>query len=138
MRAILLGLTLLLLPALAGADEGVPAPTIIRGKGEACVAASDYMRRFHMQELVHKRDATMHDGIRTPKFSLKECVSCHAATGSDGRPVPVNAKGQFCESCHEYAAVSIDCFECHATVPADERQAAAPFPTTADAPGAVQ
>jgi hypothetical protein len=31
--------------------------------------------------------------------------------------VSINAAGQFCQSCHATAAVSIDCFQCHATRP---------------------
>ncbi len=75
----------------------------------ACVASTDEMRRDHMKMLLHQRDATMRQGLRDPRFSLKKCVDCHAsrATGS------VLGKDGFCSSCHAYASVSIDCFECH-------------------------
>jgi hypothetical protein len=41
-------------------------------------------------------------------------VSCHASktTGSVAA-----ASTDFCSSCHAYAAVKIDCFECHANKP---------------------
>lgn len=137
MRILVLIVAVLLLPPLAAAQDagGVPAPQIAKGKGEQCVAETDYMRRFHMKELSHQRDETMHDGIRTKRFSLKECVACHATTDADGKTVSVNAPGQFCASCHEYAAVQIDCFQCHATKPGDGRQALHPdqFPMTASA-----
>ena len=29
---------------------------------------------------------------------------------------------QFCASCHEYTAVKVDCFQCHASKPEEERQ----------------
>jgi hypothetical protein len=29
----------------------------------------------------------------------------------------VTAQGQFCQGCHAYTAVKIDCFSCHASVP---------------------
>lgn len=112
----------LLLPALAlavQAEEGrrvfVPAPP--KGKGESCVADTDFMRRYHMTVLNHQRDDTVHEGIRTKQFSLKECIECHAVNGPDARPVTVQSPQHFCRSCHDYAAVKIDCFECHASRP---------------------
>lgn len=120
--------------AAAAQDGGVSDPVIPKAKGEKCVADTGYMRRFHMKELMHQRDETMHEGIRTQRFSLKECIACHATEDGRGQPVPINAPGQFCESCHEYAAVEIDCFQCHATTPGtEERQAQipGPFPTVA-------
>lgn len=135
MRVLVFLLAMTVLPALAGAQEagGVPSPVITMGKGDKCVADTDYMRRFHMNDLKHQRDETMHEGIRTTRFSLKECVACHATTDSGGQAVPINAPGQFCASCHEYAAVTIDCFQCHATKPGEDRQTSAlsPFPMTA-------
>lgn len=136
MRILVLLLTILLMPLAVSAQEagGVPSPAIIKGKGTQCVAETDYMRRFHMNELSHQRDETMHEGIRAKRFSLKECVACHATNDAGGTPVPINAPGQFCASCHEYAAVTIDCFQCHATRPGDDTQAvhsASPFPMTA-------
>jgi len=85
------------------------APRIRIERGEACVAPVAEMRRDHMKMLLRQRDLTMRQGIRDPRFSLKNCVDCHAsrATGS------VLGRDGFCSSCHEYAAVSIDCFECH-------------------------
>jgi hypothetical protein len=85
------------------------APKIKIERGEACVAPTAEMRRGHMDMLLHQRDLTMRQGLREPRFSLKNCVDCHASreTGS------VLGKEGFCSSCHEYAAVKMDCFECH-------------------------
>jgi hypothetical protein len=87
----------------------VAVPVVKIEKGDACVAPTEEMRRDHMNMLLHQRDETMHRGIRTVKHSLKGCVDCHASreTGS------VLGKDGFCSSCHTYAAVSLDCFECH-------------------------
>lgn len=135
MRVLVFILAMIVLPALAGAQEagGVPSPVITMGKGDKCVADTAYMRRYHMNELKHQRFETVHRGIRTKRFSLKQCVACHATTDSGGEPVPINAPGQFCASCHEYAAVEIDCFQCHATKPGEDRQASklSSFPMTA-------
>ena len=134
MRALVLLLVLFVVPAAAGAQDGrVPGPVIPKGKGDQCVAETDYMRRFHMRELTHQRDETMHRGVRAKRFSLKECVTCHASTDPDGQPVSINAPGQFCASCHAYTAVTIDCFQCHASKPERGGQAGlpVPFPVTA-------
>jgi len=56
-------------------------------------------------------------GIRSKQHSLKECVSCHAVEGPDAMAVSFESEKHFCRSCHDYAAVAIDCFECHASRP---------------------
>ena len=104
---------MLTLPARAE----VPLPNVPRGKGERCVEPVELMRRDHMEFLLHQRDLTVHDGVRSKRHSLVECIACHAGRDESGAYVPINAPDQFCEGCHSYAAVDIDCFECHATVP---------------------
>lgn len=92
----------------------VPQPTIERGKGEQCVADPAYMRRNHMDLLSHQRDETVHRGVRDAKSSLKGCIECHASAETGSVAV---AKTDFCVSCHTYAAVKVDCFQCHASKP---------------------
>ncbi len=87
---------------------------------KSCVAPTDDMRRNHMDYLKHERDEVVHEGIRGSKFSLSDCVSCHASEDKSGHPVPVNAEEQFCDSCHDYAAVNITCFQCHRKVPEEK------------------
>ncbi len=101
--------------ALASEPGWVPKPA--RGQGEKCVADTDWMRRNHMKVLMHQRDETVHEGIRTKRFSLKGCIECHAVKGADGKPVTVSDPKHFCRTCHDYAAVRVDCFECHASRP---------------------
>lgn len=94
-------------------DSRVPLPTIVPARaGTQCIADPATMRRDHPSMLKHQRDATVHGGIRGAKASLKGCIDCHASatTGSVAA-----APGDFCQSCHTYAAVKIDCFECHST-----------------------
>jgi hypothetical protein len=95
----------------------LPAVTIERG--EKCVEPTEQMRRNHMDYILHQRDETMHRGIRTTKHSLKNCVNCHAS----GKTGSVLGSDGFCSSCHAYASVRIDCFECH--TPLRQRQTAA-------------
>ena len=111
---------LLCFAAVAGVASTL-LPALPPGAGESCVEPTDIMRRLHMQFLMHQRDDTVHGGIRGAKHSLVGCIECHAQTDTRGAAIPVNAEGQFCESCHSFAGVRMDCFECHATVPADEQ-----------------
>ncbi len=97
-----------------GADLG---PEIFQGKGSECVAESEFMRINHMNVLVHQGEETLREGIRGGNFSLKECISCHVVPGDDGKPLAFDSERHFCRSCHDYAAVSIDCFTCHNSVP---------------------
>ena len=99
-------------------DAGVPVPDIPKAlKGKQCVEETSFMRRNHMDLLMHQRDKTMHKGIRTKQHSLVGCLSCHAVIDVDGQAVSIKSDKHFCNSCHSYAAVKIDCFECHASTP---------------------
>lgn len=113
---ILAGLALLLpLPATAG----TPLPIIHEPEGEGveCVEPEEVMRRDHMNFILHQRDETMHQGIRTSKYSLAECIDCHVQPDDNGNIASIDSKEHFCNSCHEYAGVTLDCFECHADKP---------------------
>lgn len=108
--------TLLLLGVLpwltfsAHAAEGsTPKPKIMLPAEGKCIAEPGEMRRNHMDMLKHQRDETMRKGVRGKPASLNGCIECHAgkSTGS------VLGKDHFCESCHSYAAVKLDCWDCH-------------------------
>ncbi len=107
--------------ALAAQAAGGGATYVIDGSKAAqlgsCVEPTDFMRRNHMEVIKHQRDETVHNGIRSTKHSLAGCIECHVSYGADNAPVPVNAEGQFCIACHEFAAVGMNCFGCHASVP---------------------
>ena len=55
------------------------------------------------------------------------------ATGAwaDGKAVSYASPQHFCRTCHIYAAVSVDCFECHASRPEERAKAAAAEQDTA-------
>ena len=108
----------MMVPLANGADLG---PEIFQGNGSECVAESDFMRINHMNVLIHQGNKTLREGIRGGDFSLKECISCHAVPGDDGKPVSFDNDRHFCRSCHDYAAVNIDCFTCHNSVPDSEK-----------------
>ena len=84
---------------------------------KSCVEPTDFMRRNHMEVIKHQRDETVHGGIRSTKHSLAGCIACHGAKGPTGELLPVNDEKQFCGACHDFAAVRLNCFDCHATVP---------------------
>lgn len=99
------------------ATSGALLPVIPMGQGEACVEDTAFMRRNHMDLLDHQRDETVLKGKRDEPYSLRECLSCHVVFGPDAIPVTAADPAHFCRACHDYAAVSIDCFQCHASRP---------------------
>ena len=103
--------TLVLAVSVAFAADGrVPKPVFkIENPGQ-CIAPADEMRRSHMNMLKHQRDKTVHEGVRGAKASLNACIDCHASkqTGS-----VLGSNEGFCQSCHAYAAVKLDCWDCH-------------------------
>lgn len=92
-----------------GKSGRVPVPVLKFEKGEQCVEPTEEMRRNHMEKILHQRDKTVHQGVRTKHHSLKNCIECHA----DSKTSSVLGKEGFCESCHVYVSVKIDCFSCH-------------------------
>jgi hypothetical protein len=109
MKRALVGFAAVLLLAPALSSAGAAKPVVnIENPGQ-CIAPAEEMRRNHMDMLKHQRDRTMRQGIRGEKASLNECINCHASktTGS------VTGKDNFCESCHSYVAVKLDCWDCH-------------------------
>ena len=110
-----LGFALLMSVAAAQGGERTPVPAIApAAAGTQCVADPAFMRRNHGDLMKHQRDDTVHIGARDGRFSLKACVQCHASRETQS---VAQAPGDFCVSCHAYAAVKVDCFECHASKP---------------------
>ncbi|MDH5256621.1 MAG: Hdr-like menaquinol oxidoreductase cytochrome c subunit [Gammaproteobacteria bacterium] len=100
----------------------VPFPKVPQAKGKKCVEETAFMRRNHMELLMHQRDDTMRKGIRTTKHSLQGCLDCHAVYNDENMPVTIQSEKHFCNSCHNYAAVKIDCFGCHNSKPFVKKQ----------------
>ncbi len=107
MRAILFAL-LLAVPAWADSL----APKLDIGKGGQCVEDPQFMRANHMKLIIHQRDLTVRQGIRGSKYELTNCVDCHASKENNS---VLGSNRNFCQGCHVYAAVKIDCFECHSS-----------------------
>lgn len=131
-------LALVLLLAAAGMapaqDARTPRPVIEPAQGGQCVADPAYMRRYHMELLKHQRNDTVRAGDRAGKYSLQACIQCHASQKTNS---VTQAETNFCVSCHSYAAVKIDCFECHASTPRSQGSAAAFHPVVPSGPNAI-
>ena len=95
-----------------GARVSTKGPDPVLPKTEKqCVLPVQYMKTSHMALLKDWRDGAIREGQR-------EYVA------PDGRRFPVSltttclhqchtAKGDFCDRCHNYAAVSLNCWDCH-------------------------
>lgn len=101
-------------------DNTVAVPVVPKAEGGSCVAPPEVMRLNHMEYLKHDRDLSVQDGVKDIDASLKECVACHVVRDDVGEPVSVESPKHFCRSCHDYAAVKVDCFSCHNSKP-DEK-----------------
>ena len=91
------------------AEGPLKAHSKVTAQGDKCVRDEEIMRRQHFEFILHQRDNTLRKGIRTSQYSLKNCVNCHA----DPKTKSVLGEKGFCQECHSYAAVKIDCFSCH-------------------------
>jgi len=116
---IVLVLGILLGSATPGMADGllpdIPAAQDRFSETQGCVEPTEDMRKNHMEYILHQRDETVHEGIRDKQHSLNECINCHVSDAPDAPHV--SSEKHFCNSCHTFAAVSIDCFQCHADRP---------------------
>ena len=115
-----LGLAGLVTPARA--DDRVPRPDIVIAHPGHCIAPTEYMRRNHFALLLHQREITVRQGVRGARVQLRECIACHASRETHS---VLGSDRNFCQACHAFVAVRIDCFECH-------------NPRTGDAPAGAQ
>jgi len=124
MFSLLIGACAPGMAADANPEENSSGPFIPKAQrrfseAQGCVEPTDEMRANHMEYILDQRDATMHEGIRTRQYSLTECINCHVSDAPDAPRV--DSEKHFCNSCHTYASVSIDCFQCHADRPVKSR-----------------
>ncbi|UCC56063.1 MAG: hypothetical protein JSU75_12135 [Gammaproteobacteria bacterium] len=107
------------MPALLNADDSllpvIPEAQHRVSEAQGCVEPVEKMRKDHMEYILHQRDETMYEGIRTRQHSLVECINCHVSDAPDA--ARYGSTEHFCSSCHKYASVQIDCFQCHADRP---------------------
>jgi len=123
LKYILLGLAiffgLVISPILPNLGKIVAAPSPkldtpaiqkLAEKERQCVMPTPYMRANHMQMLIDWREAVVRNGNREfinpegKKFTVSlsnTCMECHSN------------KTQFCDQCHNFVAVTPNCWGCH-------------------------
>lgn len=98
--------------AFSTAASAVPKPELPPGGEKQCVAPAAEMRASHMVLLNEWRDDVLRNGNRVAvTVNGKEyrkglqiaCMQCHTN------------KEKFCDSCHVYASVTPNCWDCHLT-----------------------
>jgi len=98
----------------ADSASRVPRPVVSVDETTQCIDSPEVMRRTHMEMLKHQRDRTVRLGERGVKVTLNACIDCHAGKGAGAAAgSAIGSPDAFCESCHRYAAVTLDCFDCH-------------------------
>lgn len=102
-------------PIWVSVGEDVDKPEPVIESGEHCVESAAYMRANHMQllddwrqDVVRRADRVYVSQEYGTKFDKslssageQSCMSCHSN------------KGEFCDSCHDYASVDPYCWSCH-------------------------
>ncbi len=123
LKYILLGLAiffgLVISPILPNLGKIVAAPSPkldtpaiqkLAEKERQCVMPTPYMRANHMQMLIDWREAVVRNGNREfinpegKKFTVSlsnTCMECHSN------------KTKFCDQCHNFVAVTPNCWGCH-------------------------
>jgi hypothetical protein len=110
--ALVAFLALVTFPFWYNLATGEKAPLELRypHEGGSCVEDTAFIRTGHMNLLRDWRDEavrdadpiyTASDGRRHEKSLSGTCLSCHVE------------KEKFCDTCHEYVAATINCWECH-------------------------
>jgi len=125
-----------------GAAADGAGPVVPTATGEPHPASENW-RANHMVYMKHDRDLTMRDGVRDLgpddheiNASLAECFDCHAVKDEAGQDVSFEDERHFCRVCHDYTAVTVDCFMCHRSTPADNTAYRAM--ATADDPASIE
>jgi hypothetical protein len=95
----------------AARGKGAAQPKLTVGTTEKeCVLPAAEMRAAHMQLLDEWRTRVVRHGEHSTRTSQGRevrmsltgtCLGCHAQ------------KTEFCDRCHDYAAVKLACFDCH-------------------------
>jgi hypothetical protein len=92
------------------AGKPVPPEPKIVTKEKQCIEPKQTMRDTHMEILNAWRQRVVREGQRTTRTAAGKtvnmsltgtCLSCHSN------------KKEFCDTCHNYMAVSPYCFDCH-------------------------
>lgn len=129
---------------IGGAAADGNAPVVPAASGDPHPEDENW-RVHHMDYLKHDRDLTMRDGVRdlSPddiaiNASIGECFDCHAVKDEAGAFVSFDDDRHFCRVCHDYAAVTVDCFSCHRSTPSNESAIAYRTMAKPDDPSSIE
>jgi len=95
--------------SVSGRSQGAELASA-RGGEARCIEPVAFMRASHMTLLADWRELAVRQGVRTYRaadgrefeISLsRTCLKCH------------QDRTKFCDRCHDYAAVSPGCWDCH-------------------------
>lgn len=103
--------------AFAESSADIPKPKSNYSDETRCVEPVAIMRKQHFEYILEHRDKTVIEGIRTTQYSLIACIDCHITPNAEGEFARYSDDTHFCASCHQFTAVNIDCFQCHADRP---------------------
>lgn len=96
-----------------GGDVNMPKP-VIKTSG-TCVESAEFMRANHMQMLNQWRDEVVRDNNRvyTSQLNGKQFEKSLSSVGKPSCMSCHSNKAEFCDSCHNYTAVTPYCWQCH-------------------------
>jgi hypothetical protein len=104
-------------PASAADTPPVPRQKLLRGHWSE---DKSIMRNNHQALLRDRMNATYPLSAPQQHTSIEQCVTCHVTRGAENLPVSADDPGHFCRDCHARQRVSLDCFSCHASLPASD------------------
>jgi hypothetical protein len=121
MTGIVIFVILATFPFWYNLGKAAPAPEPVLTEqakaAKTCVEPKEYIIPEHMQLLNVWRDAVVRQGKRTyvsttgKKYEASlsnTCLDCHSN------------KAEFCDKCHNYASVSVYCWDCHIENPKEK------------------
>ena len=95
----------------AGTTSRGPEP-VLPTQEKQCVAPREFMRTSHMHLLMDWRDAVVRHNVHSFKAFNGKTYSMRLAGTCLASGCHTN-KADFCDRCHNYAAVSVTCWDCH-------------------------
>ena len=108
--ALIIFIALITFPFWNSGVPQKPTPKVIVAGDVQCVESAEWMRANHMKLLddwrhsvvrEQDREYTSTSGKVFNKSLSNTCLDCHSN------------KKEFCDSCHTYASVKLNCFGCH-------------------------
>jgi len=115
----LLGVLLCLEGGAALAADALPVhkQKLLRGHWSE---KKDIMKNSHQALLKDRMNAEFPPTVLQQPVSMVQCVTCHVVRGEDKAPLSADSVKHFCRDCHAKQKVSINCFSCHASLPASD------------------